>query len=398
MGTKYIWVFAILLILALPSFNACNKPVKPAEFITNKLMVTPNEAAPFENVTVGVEIGNIGELADNYTAILNIDGKETDKQLVSIEPAENKTIIFSFIEPDVGQHEVTVGTVKGTFTVYDTSIYLLQHDNNNWGDGLISWEPNGQWIKFSPPAVPFKISSIWVTGIRTEFEGVENKTYTIKIWDGDFKRELYSGDYPYTNFFSNEPNLHIHKIEPQIVVNGDFIVDFICHGKHLSDNWKNNIGIYLCVDFTTDSNKYIGYSSSGTNDISMWENALAVDPRFQQASWCIRVDGYGNKAAMAEFSQKSDPIGPWVYYPNDNVNWKINDYYYFDNGMGEHSVVKSCQQDGYIDNLHKELYMTAVTIDDVLITDWIEPGGRYVYAKEVGCRAPVLKWKWQSHR
>jgi hypothetical protein len=91
-------------------------------------------------------------------------------------------------------------------------------------------------------------------------------------------------------------------------------------------------------------------------------------------------------------------IKAWAYMPNENVNWKINAFYYFANSWGGEVSSKSCQQTGYIDNLHKELFMTEVTINDVIITDWIEPGGRFIYAKDVSCKNAQLKWIWKPEK
>jgi hypothetical protein len=329
MLSKRISIFLSLFILLSINYSCLNAPIKlkPAEFVINKIDISPIEAAPFENITISSEIANTGELADNYTAVLNIDGKERDKQTVAIKPSENKTVYFSLIEPDVGLHEAMIGSLKKNFNVYDIQRYLLKHDNGVCSTGWTAWDPKGQWITFNPVTVPFQINKIYVQGSRTAFAGMEDKSYTIKIWEGNFKKELFSHDYPYTNFSTEFKSVE-HDINPPLIVTDNFTVDFIGHNQYVDDNWKDNKAIYVCTDFTVDSSQYIGTSWLGTNDSTGQSLLLSQNPGFAHACWIIQVDGYGNKIASSSGSavvvDKNVPPSGWIYFPNDNVTWQIN--------------------------------------------------------------------------
>jgi tetratricopeptide (TPR) repeat protein len=119
---KRILISALMIFVIIGLLLACyNSPeVKaPAKTVVIYVMIYPKELAPGELATIIVGISNIGGLADNYTAILNVDGKERERQTVAIEPSENTTITFSLNEYIVGVHEVEIGLVKGNFTIVE---------------------------------------------------------------------------------------------------------------------------------------------------------------------------------------------------------------------------------------------------------------------------------------
>ncbi len=117
MRLRFIIVCIVFGLFAVLSVGACSHPVRPAEFVINRLDVSPAVADPSVNIKVAAEIGNTGGLAENYTAVLKIDGKERDKQTVLIRPSENKTIVFTISEHNIGQHEVALDAAKTSFTV-----------------------------------------------------------------------------------------------------------------------------------------------------------------------------------------------------------------------------------------------------------------------------------------
>jgi Tol biopolymer transport system component len=284
-------------MLLIPSMFSCNT-LKPAEFNVYTIEVNPPEVAPSEIVTVTATIVNSGGVADNYTAILNVDGKERARQIVSIKPSDNATVSFSLNEPNVGRHDVALGTESDNFTVYETSRYLLRNDNGTCSDSYCLYDPRGQWVKLIPPSFPFKIDKIYVQGKRSSFNNPESKIYTIKIWDKDFKKELYSKDYPYSNY-STSIKLIEHQIDPPIVVTDSFIIDFISHGES-----NSNVAMYTCVDFTVDSSQNNGASWIGTDDSLIRQQAISSDSRWARASWVIQSDGTCKKTAGTNYGLK----------------------------------------------------------------------------------------------
>jgi hypothetical protein len=171
---KRIFVSALALFFVIGLLSAClGTPVVkvPAEIVVNKLEVTPNEVGAGETVTVKADISNIGGLSENYTAILNIDGKERDRQTVYINPAENKTVSFAVKELNIGQHEIAIGSSDNSpnvnLTVLPDKILTLQHDNNVCSYVWMMNDPWGQWIRFDAPTTPFEVGKITIKGMRS---------------------------------------------------------------------------------------------------------------------------------------------------------------------------------------------------------------------------------------
>lgn len=114
------WTTLILCVLALTFIPSCTKvptTVKPAEFKVNRVTVSPTEADLSQTITITAEIGNIGEVSDNYSAIIFLDGKPYDTKDVQLGPSENKTVEFQILAKSPGQHEVSMGSEKKYFTV-----------------------------------------------------------------------------------------------------------------------------------------------------------------------------------------------------------------------------------------------------------------------------------------
>lgn len=183
---KRILGSALAIFIIMGFLPACldTPDVKaPAEIVVNKLEVTPNEVGAGETVTVKADISNVGGLSENYTAILNIDGKERDRQTIYINASENKTVAFAVKELNIGQHEITIGEIgiKTMLTVTTEKIITLQHDNNVCS--YIWWmaDPWGQWIRFDAPTVPFEINKVSIKGARSPYPLSGNNTYTLKI-------------------------------------------------------------------------------------------------------------------------------------------------------------------------------------------------------------------------
>ena len=311
---KRLLVSALVLFFVIGLLPAClGTPVAkaPAEIVVNKLEVTPNEVGAGETVTVKADISNIGGLSENYTAILNIDGKERDRQTVYINPSENITVSFAVKELNIGQHEINIGSsnnsLKANLTVLPEKILTLQHDNNVCSYIWMMADPWGQWIRFDAPTTPFEVGKITIKGMRSNYPMSGTNIYTIKIWEGNFKKQLYSGDYPYTNF-SPQGNMVDHDINPPITVTGTFIVEFISHSEwNDRTNTSKDARIYICTDSTVESRENIGTSYLGGNQEDTYQRQIQMEPRFSHATWIIRVEGAGNKAVSATPSAPPTP-------------------------------------------------------------------------------------------
>ncbi len=237
----------------------------------------------------------LGEWQITIQPFLNVDGNERERQILLVKPSENKTVLFVVNEVKTGQHEITIGSSnnnhKVIFTVLPDKAVTLQHDNNvcsfTWGMP----DPWGQWIRFDAPTIPFEIKKISVKGMRSPYPLSGNNVYTIKVWDGNFKKQLFSNDYPYTNF-STQGGMVDHDIDPPVTVTGTFIVEFISHSEFKDrSSTSKDTRIYICTDSTVESRENIGISYFGGNHEDTYQHQIQMEPRFSHATWIIRVEG-----------------------------------------------------------------------------------------------------------
>ena len=172
---------------------------------------------------------------------------------------------------------------------------------------------HGQWVKFDAPVDNFQINKVTILGKRTNSPEIDGRNYTINIWSRNFGKLLFSQEYPYNNF-SNKMALVENKIDPPLIISGDFIVDFVSNSVYPGDDKRNtpDTAIFLASDFSVPSNNNMGLSNKGTNAEGDMQWLMVVEPKFAHATWVIRVDGSGkpaDKVAIANSDQTS-PINP----------------------------------------------------------------------------------------
>jgi hypothetical protein len=157
---RCIWIAILLGILVIIPLSSCTPvPVKPAEFKVNRITVSPTEADPSQTITITAEIGNIGEVSDNYSAIIFLDGVPYDTKDVQLGPSENKTVEFQIIVKSPGQHEVSIDSEKKYFTVNEIKI-TPQGTTNSVVKGDINIPPSGL-INAPNPYVEIKITDFF---------------------------------------------------------------------------------------------------------------------------------------------------------------------------------------------------------------------------------------------
>jgi len=86
------------------SFNLLN----PATFEVSNLVVSPSETKVGTLVTVSATVKNTGAAAGIYKVVLTIDGQEKQSKENTLNPNENRTIIFTVMENAAGTHVVGV--------------------------------------------------------------------------------------------------------------------------------------------------------------------------------------------------------------------------------------------------------------------------------------------------
>jgi hypothetical protein len=70
--------------------------VKPAEFQLSSLVVTPQEVLPDGEVTVTVDVANIGGLEGDYVCTLVVNDSERETQELTVDGGVTETVTFSF--------------------------------------------------------------------------------------------------------------------------------------------------------------------------------------------------------------------------------------------------------------------------------------------------------------
>jgi hypothetical protein len=244
MQVRHFWMVPILFMLFL---SACSSAMP---------QVPTGEAQ--KNVTITEKLGNVSNVPQAQTEKAGGVANITDKA------------------------KEVVPVVK-TLT--------LKHDNDICSLPWMMNDPFGQWIRFNTESKPLEIRKILIKGMRSNSPASQDKAYTINIWEGDFKKLLYSHDYPYNNF-SMQPGVVNHDINPVIQVNGPFIVELISHSEWIDQSRASkDARVYLCTDTTVDSRKDIGISYSGVNNEDMYQNQIQMEQRFSHATWIIRVEG-----------------------------------------------------------------------------------------------------------
>jgi hypothetical protein len=117
------------VVSALAFFSCVSTPavIKPAEFIVNNVEVSPANALQGQLIVISAEIANIGGVEGEYIFIAAVDGEEKHRQAVIIRPSENRTVIFSLMQPSgIGRHVVSAGAQKGYFVINELPVSTPQ--------------------------------------------------------------------------------------------------------------------------------------------------------------------------------------------------------------------------------------------------------------------------------
>lgn len=116
---RYQWysiVILAMILLVVSSTAACAKPT-PAAFEVVSLNITPGDVEVDEAISVAAEIRNTGGSTGIYTAILTINGAQTDTKSVTVVPGATETITFSLVKDKAGTYKVAIGEISSSLTV-----------------------------------------------------------------------------------------------------------------------------------------------------------------------------------------------------------------------------------------------------------------------------------------
>ncbi len=92
-------------------------PPPPAKFVLSNLNIIPTEVKPGEEVTITVEVANIGGREGSCTVSLLINNALEETKKVTLAPKAVKTVVFTVIREEPGSYSVAVDGLSGSFTV-----------------------------------------------------------------------------------------------------------------------------------------------------------------------------------------------------------------------------------------------------------------------------------------
>ena len=90
---------------------------KPAAFSISSLIISPNEVAPGESITISVSVTNTGDLVGSYKVILKIDGVVEATKEIKVNADASQEITFTTKQDLAGTYSVDVNGLSGTFVV-----------------------------------------------------------------------------------------------------------------------------------------------------------------------------------------------------------------------------------------------------------------------------------------
>lgn len=88
-----------------------------AEFEVSSLRVYPSETFVGENVTVFVDVKNIGNAEGTYRCTLTINGIDVETKEITLLPGEVKTVTFTVVKNTEGNYTIKIDKLTTTLTV-----------------------------------------------------------------------------------------------------------------------------------------------------------------------------------------------------------------------------------------------------------------------------------------
>lgn len=278
-------------------------PKEYADFEVGPLTVQRSGVSVGETATVSTMVTNTGDVSGTYKAVLLVDGEEADQKEVFVGPKGTEGVTFQVTKNAPGSYKLAIGGSVATLSVYEWP-YTIQYDLDDVQQNeLLSVSGEyGHIVRFSPPAIPFKVQKITVYGqgrVNQESDW-QDKYITMRIWDESATRQLWSEDFPWHVFWSETGNLWKDFDVPSVSVDGDFYVEIVTHSDQFDDEmvawpWAGDIrpAIFLGWDRPSphiDSPGVPFETRSGISDMGI---LIEIPTKYQGLNWLIRVEGSG---------------------------------------------------------------------------------------------------------
>jgi len=118
MEKKLAFIAVICILVAIAAGVLAFVLTQKAEFEVSNLRYSPSKVFAGENVTISVDVKNVGNAEGSYDATLTIEGSDVETKTVRLAPGEEKTIYFMVRLEVEGNYTVKVGDETLTLTVY----------------------------------------------------------------------------------------------------------------------------------------------------------------------------------------------------------------------------------------------------------------------------------------
>ena len=98
------YIAALLFILEVLTLSACIRP----KFELSNMVVSPNPAGAGDEITISVDITNVGSASGNYTAILIVNDDIVSESVISLDPGVTQNTTFRIVEKEVGKYTLKI--------------------------------------------------------------------------------------------------------------------------------------------------------------------------------------------------------------------------------------------------------------------------------------------------
>jgi hypothetical protein len=296
----HIVTLFILSFLMIFSLDACtfNEPgedlpwEKSPDFHIESIQVTPSAIMTGESTVAAVKVSNDGDEAGTYTAILLIEGTEFARKDAFIEPGTEEIIDFPVPGTTAGSYRLSVEKVSTIITVYDWSAYTIQYDSGLIGGSYYVAGELGHIVHFIPQSKPFKIKKIRVYG-TADLENpreLDTKQCTVRIWNSDKSKLLWTQDFPWRLFHGP---IDWREIEvPDITVEDDFHVEIVTHSQLPKEELVN----YITIGWNKPQPQQGQTASTAETNSGVSNNGVLVqtsESMYKGINWFIRAEGEG---------------------------------------------------------------------------------------------------------
>ena len=107
-------IIALMVVVVIPRLTPSPQP---AQFTVSNLHIAPREAGPGEPVTVSVNVQNVGQQEGTYVLELIVDGLVEQSKILTLDGAEQSTILFTVQKGTTGLYSIEVGDLFGSIEV-----------------------------------------------------------------------------------------------------------------------------------------------------------------------------------------------------------------------------------------------------------------------------------------